>query len=213
MSRDAIAARNRANAGHSTGPRTARGKAVVAQNARRHGMTGRLDVEAVATRLRIILDSPGLEACDLPQETVLGQAALKLAEADVREHAAQRALNNTVHERQREVVAFAPLKAALAEAIMGPDMSAEARRALRGFTMEVFKARLAELRALKEQERLLLRYLREARAERRRAFAAWIAVLGENRGDEGRGLSQRWPEAKIPKQTQITTIGRNLRSS
>ena len=43
MTREDIAARNRANAQTSTGPKTARGKAAVAGNARRHGATARPD--------------------------------------------------------------------------------------------------------------------------------------------------------------------------
>ncbi|MDU8913509.1 hypothetical protein [Aestuariicoccus sp. MJ-SS9] len=48
MTDGAITARNRANATQSTGPRSATGKAVVAQNARQHGATAQPDRERVA---------------------------------------------------------------------------------------------------------------------------------------------------------------------
>ncbi|MFA8444031.1 hypothetical protein [Yoonia sp.] len=43
MTTDPITIRNKANARKSTGPKSAAGKAVVAGNARKHGVTGRPD--------------------------------------------------------------------------------------------------------------------------------------------------------------------------
>ena len=44
MATEAQVVANRSNARKSTGPRTAEGKAAVAQNAVKHGLSGRLDV-------------------------------------------------------------------------------------------------------------------------------------------------------------------------
>lgn len=83
MTRDEIAARNRANAAKSTGPKTEQGKAVVAGNARRHGATARPDPAAVATWLRIILDDPDITAEAFVPTDARGYRALMLAQAEV----------------------------------------------------------------------------------------------------------------------------------
>ena len=57
---DDIVRRNRANAAKSTGPRTRAGKAIVAQNARRHGATAKLDPDQVRLWLKVILAAPDL---------------------------------------------------------------------------------------------------------------------------------------------------------
>ena len=44
----AITERNRANAQHSTGPKTAEGRAASSQNARKHGLTGQLRLDSQA---------------------------------------------------------------------------------------------------------------------------------------------------------------------
>ena len=65
MSADHIAARNRSNAQNSTGPKTAKGKAVVAGNARKHGVTGRPDPDRIQKWLAIILNQPNISLADL----------------------------------------------------------------------------------------------------------------------------------------------------
>lgn len=82
MISDAISARNRANAAKSTGPRSEAGKAVVAQNARRHGATARLDPELVSTWLKIILNTPEISHEHFTQDQESGRLALELARAE-----------------------------------------------------------------------------------------------------------------------------------
>ncbi len=92
MTREEIAARNRLNAQKSTGPKTASGKAVVAGNARRHGVTARPDPDTIATWVRIILDDPDITAEALLPTNERGVRALLLAQAEVQLVTAHRAL-------------------------------------------------------------------------------------------------------------------------
>ena len=84
MSSDAIRARNQANARRSTGPKTARGKAAVAGNARKHGATRPPDPESVVTWLAIIRDDPEITTQDLVPQDDLGFRELALARAEAR---------------------------------------------------------------------------------------------------------------------------------
>lgn len=119
MTRDEIAARNRANASKSTGPKTVQGKAVVAGNARRHGATARPDPAAVATWLRIILDDPDITAKALVPTDARGYRALMLAQAEVQLVTATNAL--------RDFEAGMPLILRVAKQLTGKT----SRRALR----------------------------------------------------------------------------------
>ena len=79
MSSDGITRRNKVNAQRSTGPKSERGKAVVAQNARRHGVTSKPDPTTVAAWLRIILDKRDLVPGDLMRDDRRTTWALALA--------------------------------------------------------------------------------------------------------------------------------------
>ena len=65
MATEAQVLANRRNAGKSTGPRTAEGKAAVAQNAVKHGLSARLDV----------IKGEDQAEFDLHRETMLGELA------------------------------------------------------------------------------------------------------------------------------------------
>ena len=182
MTRDEIAARNRANAAKSTGPKTVQGKAVVAGNARRHGATARPDPAAVATWLRIILDDPDITARALPPTDTLGYRALMLAQAEVQLVTATNAL--------RDFEAEMPLILRVAKQLTGKDIlegfasGEQPRRDRTRSQTQVYRdilVRRAELRSAERQQRLFKRYLGEARAQRRKAFLAWLLA---NRGEE-----------------------------
>ena len=104
MTREEIAARNRANAQKSTGPKTSAGKAAVAQNARRHGATAKPDPASVAAWLRVILDDPDLTPAAFLAEDDRLQRALALAEAEARVAAPRRHSRRLKRARRRRAI-------------------------------------------------------------------------------------------------------------
>ena len=197
-----IAERNRANARKSTGPRSAHGKAVVSRNARRHGLTSKPDPTSVAAWLRIILDAPDLAPGDLLKDDRRTCSALALAEAEVRSSAARAALD-----------AFERGEAPLSDGIQDLRNDAEMiREALRqgGATVKELRSGLSLLRRIAKataddtalggrRHRLLRRYLREARGNRKRAFQAWLTCLDPT-GAPAEGFAG---DSRLPKQSQI----------
>ena len=182
MTSQGIAARNRANAQKSTGPRTAAGKATSAQNARSHGATAKPDPASIAPWLRVILNDPDLRPADLFAEDDHTLRALALAEAEVKVSAALTSLDrfergeDPPSEVTREFQEFV-------ESITG-ELVEEA------MTKRRYRAGLSLLKRLENEisnetvlegkrHRLLMRYLREARSQRRKAFQAWLACLRE----------------------------------
>lgn len=175
MTRDEIAACNRANATKSTGPKTVQGKAVVAGNARRHGATARPDPAAVATWLRIILDDPDITVEAFVPTEERGYHALMLAQAEVQLVTATNAF--------RAYEAGMPLILCVGKQLTGRDImvglaSGELPRRDRTRSQtQVYRdilVRRAELRSAERQQRLFKRYLGEARTQRRKAFFAWL---------------------------------------
>lgn len=204
MSRSAITTRNRANAAKSTSPRSAAGKAAVAQNARRHGATAQPDPERVATWARIILDMPDLGPNDLLPGDVRTRSALALAGAEARLAEATRALEefetgtappsdeeNSIEEQIIEI------RAMLAEM----PMSARDRRTGLSLIRRLQKAQIRETRPGGQRHRLLKRYSREARAQRRKAFQDWLICIKDHRSAQ----PSESKTSKIPKQSHICT--------
>jgi hypothetical protein len=183
MCADHIAARNRCNAQNSTGPKTAKGKAVVAGNARKHGVTGRPDPDRIQAWLAIILNQPNIGLADLMPDDDHGTRALVLAEAEVRLAAiedALRALSSEVYDVPKTM--FAQYKESedilqLAEEMMAFDQTSK-----RGFRTSIrivndeYGARTTGVSLRENRRRILQRYLAEAKSRKRRAFAAWIAM-------------------------------------
>lgn len=181
-------ARNRANARKSTGPRTERGKAIVAGNARRHGVTGRPDPGRVAAWLALILDRPEVTPMDFAPDDEVGYRALALAEAEARRVAAEQALmdfeagcappvlNHLI--KIPDPALFTELDDEVSEMKIMLEMEdctrTERRQAERLFDrLTRMKGPKARDMTFHGQHRLLWRYLSEARAQRRKAFAAW----------------------------------------
>ena len=182
MTSQGMSARNRANAQKSTGPRTTAGKATSAQNARSHGATAKPDPASIAPWLLVILNDPDLRPADLFAEDDHTLRALALAEAEVKVSAALTSLDrfergeDPPSEVTREFQEFV-------ESITG-ELVEEA------MTKRRYRAGLSLLKRLENEisnetvlegkrHRLLMRYLREARSQRRRAFQAWLACLRE----------------------------------
>lgn len=171
------AARNRANARHSTGPKTPQGKAAVAQNARRHGATAKLDHATVARWLPIILDAPELTPDMLLPGDERHNWALALAQSEARLVATEGALrafeagDTTLTPDSIDVERMQSL---IDEDQRNPNASifqrAQAHRLPTGFVR--VRSRVTASNA--KQHRLLRRYFREAAAQRRAALRAWV---------------------------------------
>ncbi len=179
MTSERIAARNRANAQKSTGPKTAAGKAIVSGNARRHGATSRPDPESVATWLAIILDDPDILAgAPIPSDD-RGFRALALAEAEARQVAAERALlefergEAEPSESLQDLRQYAEL---IREDIDEGGLPERKVRSGYGLLMRIAQWDLHETQPGGRHHRRLQRYLREARSRKRRALQAWIEV-------------------------------------
>ena len=181
MSPEDLSARNRQNAQKSTGPKTSTGKAAVAQNARRHGATAKPDPASVAAWLRVILDDPDLTPVDFLAQDDRLQRALALAEAEVRVGRAATALaafeagTTETRDFSCNLLEFVDhVFGERAEEMTQKDM----REAARVFA-RLQRTQHDETQPGGSAHRLRQRYLREARAHRRRAFRAWLACLRE----------------------------------
>jgi hypothetical protein len=177
MTPEEITKRNRANARHSTGPRTLAGKAIVAMNARRHGATAKPDCERVITWLRIILNSPMLQPDDLLERDERIDRAIVLAEAEARYAAAERALQAFEADA---VSADEQMQHIRAQVDMMTRILQRAETAARtdGGGVRVI-SRIDpsvedDLKLGGRRHRLLRRYLAEARSRRNKAFEAWL---------------------------------------
>jgi len=176
---DHIVQRNRANAEKSTGPRTPAGKAAASANARRHGATARPERSRVGLWLRIILGRPNLTLADFIPCDERSFRALALAEAEARLETCERALRD--FEAGANMAAPYPDHCNDAElmtrALAGETLTpSEDRRVMRLFTA-LLDPRAA--RRMEDPDRLLRRYRNEARARRKKAFAAWIKCPAE----------------------------------
>jgi hypothetical protein len=188
MTPEEITRRNRANATRSTGPRSEAGKAIVAQNARRHGATARPDPDQVLTWLRLILADPDLGAADMFARDERTYVALALAEAEVRYAAAGQAVRDFEAgeaEPSDSILGLENTAGLITEHLEFADLGLNAKMGLPEVTRtdrrecHALIARIDRMiaRETANQQRLLHRYLGEARARRNKAFQAWIACL------------------------------------
>ena len=163
----------------ATGPKTAAGKAVSSQNARRHGLNAPPDAVTVTAWFNLILDN-GEDAYEEPSaDDGRREAALRLAIAEARYH---RALHKVdTHDREPNSAQQVANK-----------LYADVRFILDGLPERVadgpadpFDLEYAEF-GLRQVEKLLVevgrerrlyrRYLGEARAQRAKALKAWCAL-------------------------------------
>lgn len=179
MTRDEIAARNRANAQKSTGPKTASGKATVSNNARKHGATSRPDPKKFAIWLKVILDDPEIKPDVLMPTDERGVRALLLAQAEAQLVAAQKALREfeagmpVILRKGIHISCEDILEGFQSGAIPRPDMTLSYREVSRRI-----RAKKEEYKLVKHRQKLLKRYLGEARARRRKALSAWLVASG-----------------------------------
>ena len=186
MNSDKVSRRNRANAAKSTGPRTAKGKAAVAQNARRHGVTARPDPGSVITWLRIILAEPDIAPVDLEPEDERGVRALALAEAEVRFVAAERALREFEGGTAPLDEEYQDLEKDVRSIEWHLEEPMSARHRNQGLNLLARMGRFLEQQTAfgGKRHRLLKRYLGEARSQRSLAFAAWLPWAAGREDDE-----------------------------
>ena len=162
----------------ATGPKTAEGKAVSSQNARRHGLSAEPDGDLVLAWFNAILDH-GEDALEEPNASEPRRAAaLRLAIAEARYH---RALHKVdTHDREPNSAQQVANK-----------LLADVRLVLEGmpwkisegpadpFDLELTEFGVRQLEKLMvevaRERRLHRRYLGEARAQRRKALQAWCA--------------------------------------
>ena len=162
----------------ATGPITTEGKAISAQNARKHGLSSEIAEHLVAAWFNVILDH-GEDAYEEPNaDDLRRQAALRLAIAEARYH---RALHKVdMHDREPNSAQQVANK-----------LLADVRLVLDGMPRKIsegpadpFDLEYAEF-GVRQLERLMVevgrerrlyhRYLGEARAQRKKALQAWCA--------------------------------------
>lgn len=172
MRGDKITARNKENAQKSTGPKTAAGRAVSAQNAHTHGATVRPDPQAVAHWLQVILNRD-LTNDDFEPGYATGQAALRLAEAEARRVVAEHATDAASGEKPEPDSNLSIMNGIYDELediidLYGddPDMMREARKREKRILRWIAKLSKREF----HRADTLLRYEREAQRERQRAL-------------------------------------------
>jgi hypothetical protein len=191
MTPQQIAARNRANASHSTGPKTEAGKAVVSANALRQGATARLDMNSVSVWLSIILNRPDVTPRDLQPEDEKGYRALMLAKAEVRlaqvETAARdleaRGKPTLAYARQQISVCGVTVDAEMFVQMVRDMMKAPKHTVNNILRIEAFCDNLARISPCMpdlfdylQRGRLIARYLGEARSQRQRDLADWVKI-------------------------------------
>ena len=174
--------RRESGAQQSTGPASARGKVIVSQNARLHGVTARPDPTSVVAWMRVILDAPDLALRDMLGDDGRILSALALAEAEVRLISAQAALDafeSGEAPAQEAAGKMDKANALLLSAIADRKATAQDMQREIRLLRQLSKKAAADVQPGGKQHKLLRRYLREARGHRKRAFQAWLAVRAE----------------------------------
>ncbi|WP_223428986.1 hypothetical protein [Tateyamaria pelophila] len=187
MTSDKIAARNRANAQKSTGPKTARGKAVVSRNAQRHGATSKPDPQSVAAWLQIILDDPALEPEAFLNDDRRMTTAMALAVAEVRLSSAKASLvrfENGEAPISDKVVELENLIENLTGAYREAGITKRESQSYLSILRYLKRRALSDAAPSRKNYRLLRRYVREAKALRKKAFQNWLDLTSQTSPQE-----------------------------
>ena len=162
----------------ATGPVTAAGKAISAQNARRHGLSAEPAADLVRAWFNVILDNSGETYEEPDADTPRRELALRLAISEARYH---RALDKLQTHAQAQNSAQA--RADEFYDIMRQEIASLVDEGLNGrpnlAALDYASSALRHLEHLSRdvgrERRLYRRYLGEARSQRRRALRAWCA--------------------------------------
>ena len=169
----------------ATEPVTATGKAISAQNACRHGLSAEPAANLVSAWFNVILDNSGHTYEEPDADTPRRELALRLAIAEARYHRALDKLRT--HDQEQN---SAQVRADEFQGIMRQEMACLVNEARDGrpnlAALDYASSALRHLEHLSRdvgrERRLYLRYLGEARSQRRRALRAWCALnRAENR--------------------------------
>lgn len=160
----------------ATGPKTAAGKAVSSQNARRHGLNAPPDEILVSAWFNVILNK-GEDAHEEPNaDDPRREAALRLAIAEARYHQALHKVDTHDAEPNSAQQVANKLYADVRFVLDGlPERVADGPAD--PFDLEYVEFGLRQVEKLLvevgRERRLYRRYLGEARAQRKKAFRAW----------------------------------------
>lgn len=162
----------------ATGPITTEGKAVSAQNARKHGLSAEPAADLVAAWFNIILDNCE-DAYEEPNEDdPRREAALRLAVAEARYHRALHKVDTHDGEPNSAQQVANKLHADIDNVLDGMPKS-YTNGPPDPFELQYVNFAIKQLEMLLgevgRERRLYRRYLGEARAQRRKALKAWCA--------------------------------------
>ena len=166
----------------ATGPRTPEGKAISAQNARRHGLSAPPSAALVATWFNVIMNNDDTSWEEPNGDDPLRKAALRLAIAEACYH---RALHKFETHASEPGSAQSRVSEYQREAGMEIDYLLEERRGddpdcdIFGPTDKALTIILQLLGHVGRERQLYKRYLGEARSQRKKALKAWCALRSQ----------------------------------
>ena len=162
----------------TTGPKTAAGKAVSSQNARRHGLNAPPEEYLVTAWFNLILNN-GEDALEEPNASdPRREAALRLAIAEARYHRALHKVEAPLEETSPGRKIYNQVAIHLYDLLMEVE-NLPAEEEADPDDIDELKLGVAMLKFLdvsaRREQRLFKRYLGEARAQRRKALKSWCA--------------------------------------
>ena len=169
----------------ATGPVTAVGKAISAQNARGHGLSADPAADLVKAWFNVILDNSGDRYEEPDADTPRREVALRLAIAEALYHRALDKLQTHAQEQNSAQVRAHEFRGIMRQEIASlVEEGRDGRPNLAALEYASSALRRMERlsRDVERERRLYRRYLGEARARRRKALRAWFAFnSGGNR--------------------------------